>query len=105
MPQTCVDGEIIEISDEQAAEIDAGRNPSHERPEPVPAIDFLARFTKEERKAIRQAGVRNDDVADFYDLLRAANTIIPDAPMIRDGMQMLVDAGVLSATRRDELVR
>jgi len=67
-------------------------------------LEFMQRFTKQERGAIRAAARQSDDVEDWLDLLRAAQDVRPADPRTIDGMAALVAAGLLTAQRRDEIL-
>lgn len=78
---------------------------------PAPAwstLTFLERFTLAERIAIRQAaaGATQEalELADWFDLLRAAGDVKSDDARTVAGMAVLVAAGLLSSTRRDEIL-
>lgn len=68
------------------------------------AYEFLNRFTKAERKAIRTKAKTDDEVADFELLASAANEIVSDDPTTVAGMNYLVTAGVISAQRKTEIL-
>ena len=88
--------------------------PPEPEPEPVsepprvPRItsprEFFARLTKRERSRIRAAARSNDDVADWYDLLRLAGYIDLDDPETIAGVKALVRAGLIGSDREPELL-
>jgi len=65
-------------------------------------LDFLLRFTPEERAAARSSAI--PEVQDFLDLLRAAGEVRSDHPLTQQGMGLLVMAGIITAERRDEIL-
>ena len=65
-------------------------------------LEFLLRFTPEERAAARSSQI--PEVQDFLDLLRAAGEVRSDHPLTQQGMGLLVAAGLLTAERRDEIL-
>jgi hypothetical protein len=86
-------------------------------PEPVPvapemppqrrvvsALVFLDRLTQAERIAIRRAARANEKLEDWLDMLRAAQEVDLDDPRTTGGMAAIVDAGLLTAARRDEIL-
>lgn len=78
-------------------------------PPPAPPVSyspyqFWQRFTKQERKDIRVAAKQNDDLEDWIDMLRVVDNVVVTDPNTVGGMQALVDAGLLTATRRDEIL-
>lgn len=76
-------------------------------PPPVPSwtpLEFLERFTRQERAAIRAAALQSDDLADWLDLLRASTEVRADDARAVAGLQALADAGLITAARRDEIL-
>ena len=67
-------------------------------------LQFMERFTKQERGAIRAAAKQSDDVEDWLDLLRAAQEVKPTDPRTVSGMAALVAAGLLTAQRSAEIL-
>jgi len=67
-------------------------------------LAFMERLTRAERTAIRRAARADDALEDWLDLLRAAQAVDLDDPRTVAGMQALVDARLLSARRRDEVL-
>jgi len=65
-------------------------------------LDFLLRFTPQERASARASTI--PEVQDFLDLLRAAGEVRSDHPLTQQGMGLLVTAGLLTAERRDEIL-
>lgn len=65
---------------------------------------FWQRFTKTERKNIRTAARNNEDLEDWIDMLRVAQSVVVTDPNTIAGMQALVDAGLLTESRRDEIM-
>lgn len=79
--------------------------------EPAPRwspLEFLERFTQAERIAVRQVAAGTSEaalqLADWLDLLRASMSVVAEDPRTLAGMQALVDAGLISAARRDEIL-
>jgi hypothetical protein len=66
----------------------------------IPPLEFLQRFTPEERTAIRAASAVSPDLADWIDQARFAREIELDAPTTAAGLDALVAAGLLTAERR-----
>lgn len=77
-------------------------------PEPEPVVGkwtplaFLERFTPEEQAAIE--GSDNLQVRIVKTQLTAASEVIADDPRTVAGMQALVDAGIITGERRDEIL-
>lgn len=69
-----------------------------------PSLDFMERFTDAEQLAIVTATLANPAVKLWYDKAMAAGTVRADDPRTIAGMSALVDAGLISAARRDEIL-
>ena len=72
----------------------------------IAAGDFLRRFTRQERRAIRVAARRagGEDIEDWFDLLRTGSLVDLDGDDVGDGLALLVAAGVLAAPRVVEIL-
>ena len=68
------------------------------------AYEFLNRFTYSERSTYRQLAKTDDIVADFMSLAQAAQEIISDDPTTLSGMNYLVSVGVISESRKNEIL-
>lgn len=72
------------------------------------AFDFKARFTADERKAIRAAAAVNADVLDFLDMLDTAGMtgtrIKADSQMVIDALSALEAGGILAEGRAAEIL-
>lgn len=66
----------------------------------IPPLEFLQRFTPEERTAIRAAAAVNAELADWIDQARFAREIDLDAPNTAAGLDALAAAGLLTVERR-----
>jgi len=66
--------------------------------------DFLALFTSDEKSALLQAAQASLDVAAWKWEFDAASFIDKDDPVLVQGIDALVQAGVLTASRRDEVL-
>jgi len=73
-------------------------HPEPAEPHVWSTLDFLLRFTPEERAAARASTI--PEVQDFLDLLRAAGEVRSDHPLTQQGMELLVMAGLLTAERK-----
>lgn len=69
-----------------------------------PRLDFLRRFNMGERIAIRTARATDPILNDFFSLLEQATNVHSDDPDTLAGMGYLVQQGLLSAARRDEIL-
>lgn len=78
--------------------------PEPPAPRLVEPLEFLERFTQEERIAIRQAARQSDALEDWLDMLRAAKVVDLDERRTVAGLTALVLAGLLTAARRDEIL-
>lgn len=68
------------------------------------AYQFLLRFTPQERAAYRAAAFLDPQIADFMALAQAAQEIITTDPMTIAGMNYLVTVGILSETRKNQIL-
>jgi hypothetical protein len=68
------------------------------------AYEFLTRFTQQERATLRAAGQTDPLVADFSQLLGAAQEVISDDPVTIQAMDYLVYAGYITNERRSEIM-
>ncbi len=76
---------------------------------PTPAkqltsLQFLDLFTEAEQLAIVQAGMANAAVKLWYDRALAAEFITIADPRTEGGLTALVQAGLLTEARKDEIV-
>ncbi len=70
----------------------------------VDAREFLQLFTAAERKAIRNAGKADDDVADWYALASVPLPIRLKHHTTMAGLNFLISKGLLTAARRDAIL-
>lgn len=68
------------------------------------AYEFLTRFTQQERATLRAAAATDPLVADFSQLLGAAQEVISDDPVTMQAMDYLVYAGYITNDRRSEIM-
>lgn len=93
-----VDGLIVDILDDRP-------EVTPEAPEPASwtPLEFMERFTYEERVALR-ALAKNDPMAeDWLDLLRASQEVRLDDPRTMAGLNFMVLRGVLTYQRVAEI--
>jgi len=83
----------------------------HALADPVPInskilsrLEFLRRFTAEERVAIRQEGATDPIIYDFLDLLYQAQEVQVDDADTRAGLQYLETKGLLAPGRAAEIL-
>lgn len=69
----------------------------------IAPLDFLERFTAQERAMIRAASAVNDDLADYFDMVRTAREIDLDDDRTVTGVAMLA-AAELIASGRDSVI-
>lgn len=65
---------------------------------------FLLRFTAEERALMRASAKVDENAADFMLILQTADEIWSDHPFTVAGLQMLVQAGIITEQRRLEIL-
>jgi len=68
------------------------------------AYEFLLRFTQQERATLRQAAQTDELVADFSQLLGAAQEVISDDPVTLQALDYLVYAGYITNDRKNEIL-
>lgn len=68
------------------------------------AYEFLTRFTQQERATLRAASATDALVADFSQLLGAAQEVISDDAVTIQAMDYLVYAGYITNDRRSEIM-
>jgi len=68
------------------------------------AYEFLTRFTQQERATLRSASATDPLVADFSQLLGAAQEVISDDPVTMQAMDYLVYAGYITNERRSVIM-
>lgn len=73
-------------------------------PASLSQLDFLRRFTVQERVAVREAAKTDAIVADFLDLLNRATEIHVDAPDTIAGIGYLVSVSLLTEPRAAEIL-
>lgn len=67
------------------------------------SLDFLRLF-EPERRAIKQAAMQDVDIGIWYDDTVAAQFVTYSDPRVEQGLAALVDAGLLTAERKAEIV-
>lgn len=68
------------------------------------SMEFLLRFTKFERKAIRNLAKTDADVADFLLLVQSAQQVESDHPLTTQGLAYLEALGAITAQRKAEIL-
>lgn len=69
----------------------------------LPKLDYLKRFTQEERIAIRNMGKTSDVVNDYIELMNAAVTVHLDDPDTVQGLAALEQVGAIGPGRAAEI--
>lgn len=69
----------------------------------ISSLDFLRLFDPE-RRAIKQAAMQDVDIGIWYDDTVAAQFVTYSDPRVEQGLAALVDAGLLTAERKAEIV-
>lgn len=70
---------------------------------PLTHLQFMTRFTLEERLAIRAAAKIDPVIDDFLELLKISDYIYPMHKMTQAGLQYMVSQGLLTAERANEV--
>ncbi len=68
------------------------------------SYEFLSRFTPTERAAIRTGSMSDPVLADFLMMSQAAQEVVSDDPVTVAGMNYLVSVGVLTESRKNEIL-
>jgi hypothetical protein len=68
------------------------------------AYQFLQRFTAAERATMRSLAQTDENVADFLQLLQAAQEVVSDDPMTVAGMDYAISVGIVTAERKTEIL-
>jgi integrase len=102
--QKLVDGKLVEMTTAEANAFLATQYHVPEPARPLTPLEFMERFTKTERKDIRAKSRTNDDLEDFFDLLRAATHVHVDDPRVAAGMDLVVSLGLVTAARKAEVL-
>lgn len=68
-------------------------------------FEFMDRFTMAELSAIESAGETDPEVRVWMRMMGMANFIELDHPRVTSGMEMLVQKGVITETRKNELLQ
>src|SRR4051794_40945224 len=100
-----VNGRLVEMTpaEEAAFRADQAAIPAP-GPDPVTALAFMERFTPDERQAIRAKATTNAQLADFFDLLRAAQIVhLGDARVVA-GMDLMVSLALITAARKAQIL-
>lgn len=106
-----INGEVFAVSPDDprlvGVEIEPYEPPAPPPPPPVrviSALSFLERLTPDERIRIRRAAKVSEGLEDWLDMLRAAQEVDLDDPRTVSGLNAMVNAGLLSPKRRDEIL-
>ena len=70
----------------------------------VTKLAFKMRFTDVERKEIRRSSKINEDIEDFWDLVKDANYIDLSLQETINGVEFLETSGLLGAGRANEIL-
>ena len=103
-------GKIVSIEGGFAL-VDPPEPEEPEAPEPEPpgypqfsALEMLDLFTENEQLAVVQATMTSAAVKLWYDRMIAADYVTYEDPRTEAGLQALLDAGLLTAQRKSEIV-
>lgn len=83
-------------------------DPDYVPPEPeypqFTALEMLDLFTEDEQRIVKQAAMQDVDVGLWYDRLIAATYVSYADPRTDGGLQALVDAELITQSRKNEIV-
>lgn len=102
--QKLVDGKLVEMTTAEANAFLATQYHVPDGPRALSPLEFMERFTKTERKTIRAKSKQNDDLEDFFDLLRAATHVHVDDPRVLAGMAFMVSLDLITPARKAEVL-
>lgn len=97
LPQGC-----IPITKEEAAILTAPPTPPPQTQ--FSSLDFLDRFTEGEQLAVVEATLVSPTVKLWYDRLLAADFVDLEDPRTKAGVDALITAGLLEASRKVEIL-
>jgi len=89
---------LIKIDENKLAEIEL------QKAKKLTSLEFLDLFAEEEQLAIVTAAMQSAQVKLWYDRTLAAMFITLSDPRTEAGLTALVDAGMLTTERKDEIV-
>lgn len=105
MPQMkMVDGKMVPMTDAEYAAFQQEQAAVPEPAQVISPLEFMERFTKAERTAIRTKRATNADLADFFELLSVAPRVTLNDPRVIAGMALLVTLGTITAARRTAIL-
>lgn len=67
-------------------------------------LEFLKKFTQQERKSIKQAAKNDEDLDDFMLLLTSSSIVVETDTDLIAGMGYLVTSGQITQERHDEIM-
>ncbi|WP_163557586.1 hypothetical protein [Halomonas sp. NO4] len=83
---------------------DGSWTPPAQRAPTLSRVEFLKRFTRDERINIRKETNTDDVVGDFKEMLNLAVSVNLADPDVVEGMDYLVQVGLLTQDRRDKIL-
>lgn len=101
--------DLVDVTDKKAGpgHIDNGDGTFSPPEPPTPSwgsLEFLRRFTRDERIAVRTAAKNDPVVEDMLSLIDKSDSIKANDPDVVQGMQYLVDQGHITASRRNAIL-
>lgn len=94
----------VDMTAEEVAEYLAANPDLPPVPRVVSSLEFMERFTQEERIALRRAAKESEALEDWLDLLRAAQSVDLDDPRTVGGLQAFAAEGLITAERAAEIL-
>jgi hypothetical protein len=96
IPPEAGDLRAIYEAELEGAEIIPFEPPASSPVRVISVLEFLERFSQQKRIAIRAAARQSDSLADWLDLLMAAQVVDLDDPRTLGGVAAMTDAGLLT---------
>lgn len=95
----------MRISDDEAASIQARETPPTPPKTQFTSLEYLDRFTDAEQLAVVSATLQSPQVKLWYDRLLAASYIDLTDPRTEGGIDALISAGLIDASRKEALMQ
>jgi hypothetical protein len=71
---------------------------------PVPWVDFIDRFTAQERIAVRAARATDPIIDDFLDLGEKRGAVLLSSPRLAGALDYMIGTGLIAADRKAEVL-
>ncbi len=97
--------EVRNLSDSELDSYQFKMKPKdRERPKSMSKLQFLRRFTRQERIQIRQAAKEDPAIEDFHDILHLANNVHVEDPDLIEFVEHIKGEGIISKERANHIL-